>query len=172
MTYQPETETFDAATLARTMLAETREELAKADQKASLLLAALGVALAAVAGAVGSNTVRPYGYGPLGQMLFWAGCAVSVVSVFLFGSTVRPRTGRGSAPGGIHYFGDLADGALTVDQIRAELGRTDPVGRDIAQLRSLARIVSTKYRHIGHGMTTGAAGVALLVAGILVGAGA
>jgi hypothetical protein len=163
-----QTETDNTASLARTLLTETREELAKADQKASLLMGALGVALAAFAGAAGSAAIRPYSYSVPGQILFWSGCAVAAVSVALFGAAVRPRLGFNPA-GRIHYFGDVADGHRTLDEIRAELSVTDPVGRDVAQLVALARIVTVKYRNIRHGITSGAVGMVLLAAGVLIG---
>ncbi|WP_441251086.1 Pycsar system effector family protein [Kitasatospora sp. McL0602] len=154
--------------LARTLLLETREELAKADQKASLLLAALGVAVASVAGAVASADTRPTGYGILGQLLFWGGCLATTTSLALLADAVRPRLEppRNDA---IRYFGDLADRRLSPEQIRTRLAATDPVARDITQLALLAPVVATKYARISSSMTAAALALPLILAGILTG---
>ncbi|MER5638456.1 Pycsar system effector family protein [Kitasatospora sp. NPDC002227] len=164
-------ENDNAQILARTLLAETREELTRADQKAGLLLAALGVALGAVASAVSSAATKPYQYGVFGQILFWVGCLAATVSLALLGSAVRPRLPSGPTER-LHSFVDLASGTLTPEQIRGHLTDTDPLDRDIAQLAALARSVATKYRRISDGMTLGAASLVLLLAGLLVGSAA
>ncbi|MEU3188861.1 Pycsar system effector family protein [Streptomyces sp. NPDC006923] len=173
--------------LARTLLMETREELAKADQKSSLLLASLGVAVAALIGALSGGVVDPLRFGVAGQLFFWTGCGAAAVSLVLLGAAVLPRikpsaaAGEGGPPAAaspdpadagqpqVNYFGDIADGSMSLARIRAVLDRTDPVERDVRQFAVLATSVAYKYRCIRLGMVWGLAFLALTLLGAVLG---
>ncbi|MDQ0313342.1 F0F1-type ATP synthase membrane subunit c/vacuolar-type H+-ATPase subunit K [Kitasatospora herbaricolor] len=135
------------------MLTETREELAKADQKANLLLAALGVALAALAGALSSGHYDPLTSGWWAGLAFFCACGCGVAALVLFASAVMPRTGAGDSRRA-HYFGDiaLAVRARPLDEVRSVVEETDLVERDLSQFAILSRTVATKYRYIRLGM--------------------
>ncbi|MDX3855468.1 Pycsar system effector family protein [Streptomyces sp. AK02-01A] len=170
------------------MLTETREELAKADQKSSLLLASLGVAVAALIGALSGGVIDPLRFGIAGQLFFWTGCGAAAVSLFLLGAAVLPRIkppaavaedggppsaaspdSAGAGQAQVNYFGDIADGSMSLARIRAVLDRTDPVERDVRQFAVLAASVAYKYRCIRLGMVWGLAFLALTLLGAVLG---
>ncbi|MFJ8625047.1 Pycsar system effector family protein [Kitasatospora sp. NPDC093550] len=137
------------------MLTETREELAKADQKANLLLAALGVALAALAGALSSGNYDPLMSDWWAGLAFFGACACGVAALVLFAGAVMPRVGTGDRRA-VHYFGDVAAGARPLDEVRSTVEQTDLVERDLSQFVVLSRTVAAKYRYIRLGMYLGA----------------
>jgi hypothetical protein len=135
---------------AATVLLETREELVRADSKASLLLAAAGVAVGAVIAAVLAGSWSPDSLSALGGHLWWVGVAAAAVGIAALGYSVFPRTKRsGSATGPIFgYYADMA--GLTSDElarlIRNSTQRLDD--RVIDQLRQISKIVVRKYRGV------------------------
>ena len=79
----------------RALLAEAREELAKADSRAGLTLAVLGAALTALLGAITVGVITPAQYAVIPQLLVWTGCASCAPSLVLLGLAARPRPGAG-----------------------------------------------------------------------------
>ncbi|MFJ6000286.1 Pycsar system effector family protein [Streptomyces sp. NPDC092370] len=156
------------AELAKVLLAEVREELVRADNKAGLMLASLGAALTALLGAIGSGVVAPRLYTPVAQFLLWAGCAACVPALVLLGLAVTPRLGNPQHCR-THYFGD-ARLALSVAHLERTVRRTDPVSRDLGQLAILSQTAWTKYRCIRHALAWGTAFVTLTLLGIVTGA--
>ncbi|MER7896188.1 Pycsar system effector family protein [Streptomyces sp. NPDC096046] len=156
------------AELARVLLAEVREELVRADNKAGLMLASLGAALTALLGAIGSGVIAPRLYAPVAQFLLWAGCAACVPALVLLGLAVTPRLGK---PRHLrsHYFGDAAL-AMSVAHLERTVRHTDPVSRDLSQLAILSQTAWTKYRCIRHALAWGTAFVTLTLLGIVTGA--
>lgn len=61
--------------LAKVLLAESREELTRADGKASLLLAALGIGLSAILGAVLAGNWAPFVLASPWEAIWWTGAA-------------------------------------------------------------------------------------------------
>ncbi|MGW0613496.1 hypothetical protein [Streptomyces sp. NPDC002788] len=80
-----------AAELDRTLLTEARKELAKADSRAELTLAALGAALTALLGAITAGVITPAQYAVLPQLLLWSGCAACAPSLVFLSLAGRPR---------------------------------------------------------------------------------
>jgi hypothetical protein len=135
---------------AATVLLETREELVRADSKASLLLAATGVAVGAVSTAVLAGSWSPNSLTPLGAHLWWIGVVAVTVGIAALGYSVLPRTKRsGPATGPIlGYYADMAN--LTPNElaslVRAAGDKLDD--RLVDQLRQISKIVVRKYRGI------------------------
>jgi hypothetical protein len=124
--------------LAHLLLNETREEMQKADQKAVLMLSALGaMVVALLAVATGGASLRDYA--PAAQTLFWVGCAAWVPALIASGLAVLPRTGS-PQQGRAHYFGDVTrtDSVTLLGEIVHD---TDPLVRDLDQLAALSRVV-------------------------------
>lgn len=153
--------------LARILLAETREEMLKADQKANTMLSGLGVTLAALVGAVSAGGVTPLRYGTVAQVLFWLGCAAAFPSLGLLALAVLPRIGRPHARRA-HYFGDVT-AIRSPRLLDRTVRRTDPHHRDLTQLAFLSRLVMVKYRCVRSGMVWGGAFVTLTSVGVLMG---
>ncbi|MYU53485.1 MULTISPECIES: Pycsar system effector family protein [Streptomyces] len=159
--------------LARLLLAETREEMVKADQKAGFILSCLGVAVTALVGAVSTGGIAPLRYGPVAQSLFWTGCAALPPSLYLLGQVIVPRVGSAERHR-VHYFGDVAatgDTAATVSArlIGSLVRRTDPLERDVSQFALLSKVVAAKYRRIRRGMVCSAFFFVFTSLGVLVG---
>ncbi|MEU3983936.1 Pycsar system effector family protein [Streptomyces sp. NPDC026672] len=167
----PETDNSTAtgrgADLARALLSEVREELVRADNKAGLMLASLGAALTALLGAIGSGIIAPRHYPVVPQLLLWVGCAACAPALALLGLAVLPRLGR-PHHSRTHYFGDVRL-ATSVAHLEQEVGRTDPVSRDLNQLATLSQIAWAKYRCIRHSLAWGTAFLTLTLLGIVTG---
>ena len=154
--------------LAKVLLSESREELTRADGKASLLLAALGIGVSAILAAILAGSWSPFKLAEPYQSLWWAGSFFAGVSFGCLCLAVYPRVTHGSASRGVTYFGDVA-GLGTVDELRSALKRseTDPAERSVTQLHVIARIADRKYRFIRWGLKALAVAIVLTVAAVL-----
>ncbi|MFF8095375.1 Pycsar system effector family protein [Streptomyces sp. NPDC016675] len=160
---------MDCLPLTQSLLSETREELAKADQKANLLLAALGVAAAALVGAFASAKISPIEFDPAAQWIFWTGCGTASLALVFLGMAVYPYPGTGKQ-GRMYYFGDIqANDGLTESEILRLIQMANHAERNIQQFSVLARSVTRKYKRIRFGMFFSGAALALLAAGTLLG---
>ncbi|MCX5363504.1 DUF5706 domain-containing protein [Streptomyces sp. NBC_00124] len=143
--------------------------MAKADQKANLLLAALGVAAAALIGAFASVKVSPLKFDTVAQWLFWPGCGVATLALAFLGMAVYPYPGTGKK-GRMYYFGDVqANDGLSESEILSLVVAANHAERNIQQFSVLAPSVSRKYGKIRAGMLLSAVALALLAAGTLLG---
>lgn len=163
-----------AQQLARELLDRTRAEVDRADNKASIVLAAV----LAVAGALVATGVA-VGWSParspvLVQVFFWPGALGGLAGIALLGAAVYPRM-RVHPPETrtLGYFGDVV-ALRSVDGLRAAL--RDPAARSfdgaVDQIWQVSHIVDRKYRLIRGavlGLTSSA--VLLLLAGVAAGGG-
>jgi MFS family permease len=136
------------------LLADTREELTRADSKASLLLAAAGVILGAlIAGLAGSNWT-PLDLDSRIQWIWWLGVAAAAAGVLAIAASVYPRIyqPRIPHPGVPTYYGDVA-AYRSVEAFRNSIGEVPlPKERLINQAFVLARIVQRKYVLLRRGL--------------------
>lgn len=158
----------DGLALSQAILSETREELGKADQKANLLLAALGVATAAIIGAFASAKVNPLRFDVVAQCLFWSGCATVAVAFISLGMAVFPYLGTGKI-GRMYYFGDVAANEGSEDRILSLIKSANHSERNVQQIVVLATSVVRKYRRIRRGIIVSGASLVLLFTGTLLG---
>ena len=102
-------ETTSSVGFKEALLRETREELQKADSKASILLAATGIAYSALLSALIANTWTPnHLHHADARLSIWVAIAFGVVSILLLGAAVKPRLRTKGAANGIPYhFGDV-----------------------------------------------------------------
>ncbi|MEU9761299.1 Pycsar system effector family protein [Streptomyces sp. NPDC047987] len=161
------TATGHSAQLARVLLSEAREELARADNKAGLMLASLGAALTALLGAIGSGIIALRHYSVVPQLLLWVGCAACIPALALLGLAVAPRLGDPHRSR-THYFGDVRL-AMSVAHMERVVRRTDPVYRDLSQLATLSHIAWIKFRCIRHALAWAAVFFAFTLLGIVTG---
>ncbi|WP_182906537.1 Pycsar system effector family protein [Microbispora sp. H13382] len=133
---------------------EAREELARADAKAQVLLGTVGVGLGAVAAGLLAGSWSPFDLSNAVEWLWWLGVAAAVVVLVCLSAAVYPRRGKPSAGdrGMVFYFDDalrfpagqqLAD-ALRDASTTALAGVADEIGR-------VSRIVALKYRLVRWG---------------------
>jgi len=140
--------------LAETILREAREELSRADEKSSLLLAAAGVVLGAIVAAVVAGDWSPFDLRPSVQWLWWAGSTAGIASLVAFAYSVYPRTTyRGQRPPSIvAYYGDVV--STPEDQLEERLVETATAAgsRSLDQLKIISEIVDKKFRGIQIGL--------------------
>lgn len=135
-----------------TILAETREEVNRADTKASILLGAIGIAVSGVVGDMVNGVVSGVVSGAWGASwpwLRWTAVGAAFLSVTLLLMALYPRRIRLRRPLVNAYFGDVVAHS-DPRALRAALERPSPdeLGRLTDQIHTISRIVSTKYRLI------------------------
>lgn len=133
---------------AATLLAEARDELTRADQKASIMLAAAGVAVGGVVAGMISSGWTPSRLAFPWSMGWVIGAAISLIGVLALVVAIYPRTTRGKDDEAqLFYFGHAAK-VRTVDELAAELRRssTNTFQRSADQLWRVSQVVTDKYR--------------------------
>jgi hypothetical protein len=166
------------------LLRETREELGKADAKASILLAASGIGATALLTVGSTATWYPGHLKHSPAPLFaWLAVGLGLAGIFFVGLAVKPRLNpsprRGQPP---HYFGDVDEyypkwwqrkcrdelmtrGREEYDKAIASASGGEYEKRLDEQIWVLSHIASRKYRLVSAGMRLFAlAGVAALIA--------
>ncbi|WP_369261309.1 Pycsar system effector family protein [Streptomyces sp. R35] len=160
------------ARTAERLLTELRGEIARADSKASVLVAALGMTAGVFSGLLAGRNWTPRELTWAGTALWWAGAAALALSLFALLLAVLPRYRRGSwAPGQpLCYFGDIQQ-AVQEGQLAAALADTDrdPAAGLTAALTETSRIAARKHQWIRTGLIAFCAGTALLPTALLIG---
>jgi Family of unknown function (DUF5706) len=140
----------DAEELARRLLSEAREEVARADAKATTLLAGVGVAVGAVlAGLLSGGGVSLTTLDRRAQLFSWPAIGAVLIGLGLLVAAVTPRTGVGQGSP-VHYFGD-ASAFEDIESLEDGIISTAKSGllrRDVAQLLATSKIVASKYSQI------------------------
>lgn len=139
---------------SKSLLTETREELVRADNKASILLAATGVALGALLAAILGGDWTPFQLDVRIQWLWWVGASSAAVAIYWLGSAVYPRIrAKGTRPKIIAYYGDVVD-ASDRERVSELLGgsSTNPKERLLDQIIQISHTVQTKYLAIRKAM--------------------
>ncbi|HZG06241.1 MAG TPA: Pycsar system effector family protein [Streptomyces sp.] len=151
------------------LLAELRAEIGRADAKAAVLVAAMGVSTAAWTGAVAvAGTWEPGRPAWPGLLLWWTGCLAWAASLACLLAAVAPRYRRGSwTPGDtLAYFHDIRE-AAEADELREALRRTEerPLDSLVDALTDTSRIAAAKHRWVRAALACFAVGFALVPAG-------
>lgn len=146
---------------ASTLLTETREEISRADQKASILLGAATVAFSViVAPLAAAGGWKPTELAAAFEVIFWGGVGASALGFLLLGLAVYPRSTtsrlffwlRGARRPERHeradYFGDLAE-ATSLEEARhmTLAAAADRLDRTVSQSWTLSKLVTTKYAY-------------------------
>lgn len=155
--------------LALRILAESREELVRADGKASILLATASIIASVVLAAILAGDWGPGHLGPCAQVAWWAGTGSGVVGIVALATAVYPRTkyrGRRS-PTVIAYFGDVATTPAREleHRLRETASSSDAL---IDQMKAIAWVVDRKYLGIQTAMWSFAASALLCVGSVVV----
>lgn len=151
--------------VAERLLATIREEVGRADTKASVLLSA---ALAVPALLAPPLATRTTGMPPVAQALLAVGAALWVLGTAALVKVVLPRLDTSRARPGVTYFADL----LAVDDAeqlaaRVAAAGSDPVGWLLVQSTDVSRILGAKYRWLRRGVGCLAPGAFLGALGAL-----
>lgn len=153
------------------MLVETRDDVKHADQKASLILAALGIGFGAVLGGQLAGDFDSSAFSCAGQVVWWTGVLLAVGSVALAVLAVWPRFNLDDSPlYGITYWGHIAAFEQLRDFEKAlEEADTTSERRAAHQVWRLSRLVLLKYRLVRGSLVLGSiAGMALGLAAIVI----
>ena len=155
----------------RQMLAEARDDVKHADQKASVILAALGIGFGAVLGGQLAGQFDSGSFSTAGQVLWWAGVLVAVGSVVLAVLAVWPRYKLDDSPQhGMTYWGHIAAFKELRDfEDTLQEADTTSERRTNHQLWRLSRLVLLKYQFVRAALICGGlAALVLAVAAIIV----
>ncbi|GAB1819556.1 Pycsar system effector family protein [Herbidospora sp. RD11066] len=134
------------------LLTETREEAGRADLKASILLAASGVAISALLGALIAGSWTPSRLDGV-AFLWWLVGLLGATSVATFVAAIYPRELRSRDPDGIAFFGDAAAlGSVERISVAVEIAARNHLALLSDQILVMARIVTLKYRLIKVGI--------------------
>ncbi|BCL21862.1 hypothetical protein GCM10017668_37050 [Streptomyces tuirus] len=140
----------DVSRYAASLLATAREEIVRADGKASLLLATVGIALGAIVSAILSGDWTPFELVNCVEWIWWVGVALAVLGVVLLGCAVHPRVGRGhDAPDYlVAYFGDIAGKPRATLEQRIRETLSAPKEAPLDQLYRVSNLAASKYWYI------------------------
>jgi hypothetical protein len=140
---------------ATSLLSGAREEIDRADAKASILLAASGVAAGALVAGLTAGTWTPLKLQATIQWAWWLGVVESAVGICCLALAVYPRERKNDSgvPWTVLYYGDVLAYDTTAQLVTA-LNRSaeTKIERIADQLRHVSWIVDHKYRLIRWGM--------------------
>ena len=148
------------------VLAEARTELDRADFKASLLLAVVGIVIAALFAAILSNSWSPARLESRQVAIWWLGAASSLGAIASLAYAVYPRIGRPaprSYPVSVAYFADVA--RLSLNELKQALDdpTLDTLNERMDQLYQVSRLAIRKFRAIQASLWLMAAGLICIV---------
>lgn len=162
----------DPAQLCERLLADLRTEIARADSKASVLVAALGMTAGVFSGLLAGRNWNPGALSTFGTVVWGAGAASLTLSLFALLLAVLPRhRSEPWAPGQpLSYFGDIQQ-AVRLGQLEAALADTqrDPTAALTSALTETSRIATRKHQWIRTGLISFCTGTLLLPASLLIG---
>lgn len=140
---------------ATSLLSGAREEIDRADAKASILLAASGVAAGALVAGLAAGTWTPLKLQVATQWVWWLGVVESAMGICCLALAVYPRERKNDSgvPWTVLYYGDVLAYQTTAQLVTA-LNRSAEakIERIADQLRHVSWIVDQKYRLIRWGM--------------------
>lgn len=142
---------------AERLLSELRQEVARADAKAAVLVGAQGMAAAAVVGLLAGSDWRPSSLTAPGEVLWWLASASFLASLAALLLAVMPRYGRSKwRPGHpLTYFADIRGAADLGTQDLTEallLTEQSPLPGLLSALAENSRIAAGKHRWIRIGL--------------------
>ncbi|MDX3747719.1 Pycsar system effector family protein [Streptomyces sp. AK08-02] len=162
----------DPTQLCERLLVDLRTEIARADSKASVLVAALGMTAGVFSGLLAGRNWNPAALSVFGTVVWSAGAASLVLSLFSLLLAVLPRyRSEPWAPGQpLSYFGDIQQ-AVRLGGLEAALADTlrDPTAALTSALTETSRIAARKHQWIRTGLISFCTGTLLLPASLLIG---
>lgn len=155
---------LDKVEYARQLLAETREEVARSDAKASLLFSAFGVVTSAVAAILIADDWSPFDMDNAFEWLWWVGVVLSGVALLVLGLAVIPRVQNTDGQVSLYFFGHVAGYKRFHDFEKSfEGASTKWWDRTLNQIWVESRIARRKYRLTKWSMWLFACSVGLLL---------
>jgi Pycsar effector protein len=156
---------------ANLLLGSAKEEIDRADAKASILLAASGVAAGALLAGLIAGSWSPLRLQAAIQWAWWLGVAESATAIWCLALAVYPREQKNDSgfSWAVAYYGDVLAYRTTAQLVTA-LNRSAEtnIERIADQLRHVSWIVDHKYRLIRWGMRLLFLAVATISAAMMV----
>jgi hypothetical protein len=140
---------------ATSLLGDARAEIDRADAKASILLAASGVAAGALLAGLIAGTWSPLRLQAAIQWAWWLGVAESAIGICCLALVVYPREPKHDSglPWAVVYYGDVRLHVTTSELVQSlKHSAATNLDRAADQLRFISSIVHSKYRLIRWGM--------------------
>jgi Family of unknown function (DUF5706) len=162
------TDPSPALVRARTLHQNTREELSRADAKATTLLSVIGIVAAALIGGAIAGDWTPQKLALAPEIMGWSALVLVAVAETHLLLAVLPRIEHDKEYRQPRYFGHVVQMAGR-DELRERLEQADDeLEQAVDQIWVVGGIVDTKYRHVRAGLQFFAAGVVVVVIALLV----
>jgi Pycsar effector protein len=134
---------------AQILLNEAREELGKADNKVSVLLASAGVISSIVAGGIAAGSWSPALLPPGLQIIWWLGITSGLSGIIVLASALAPRMSHSGQASTMRYFGHAARLGSPEEILNALCEIGDHLLERVAdQLLITSKLVVLKYNLI------------------------
>ena len=159
----------EAEDLAAALLGESREELARADSKAAMLLAAFSLLVGVVLAGLLAGDFKPQDLECAGAPFWWVGCVAVGTSLVALARAIYPTLSHGEAEGPISYFGHAAGKGVPAVENALRRQIDGSRSRTVEQLAVISDIVWRKYRFLQFALWAFGAGVTLCAIGALIG---
>ncbi|WP_409062762.1 Pycsar system effector family protein [Streptomyces sp. SYP-A7185] len=158
-------------TTAERLLADLRTEIARADAKAAMLVAALGVLAGVFSGLLTRRDWTPASLSVHASSTWWSGVAALGLALFALLMTVLPRYGTSRwTPGApLSHFGDIQQAARSgyLAEALTDTER-DPTANAIEALSATSRIALRKHQWIRTGLIAFSIAAVLLPGSLLI----
>ena len=162
----------DRIRVCERLLADLRTEIGRADSKASVLVAALGMTAGVFSGLLAGRGWTPSAMSTEGTVLWWSGALALGLSLFAMLLAVLPRYDCGAwTPGRpLTYFGDIRQ-AVRQGCLESALTDTEhnPLAALTEALTESSRLAARKHQWIRVGLIAFCVGTVLLPASLLIG---
>ncbi len=132
---------------ATSLLSGIKEEIDRADAKASIMLASSGVAAGALLAGLIAGTWTPLELGATVQWLWWLGVAEAAAGICCLGWVVYPRrsTSDSESLQAVGYYGDVLDFRTTAELVAAlDRSAATNIERTADQIRQVSKIAHFK----------------------------
>ncbi|SDN06616.1 hypothetical protein SAMN04487981_103436 [Streptomyces sp. cf386] len=157
---------------AERLLADLRSEIARADAKASVLVAALGAATGVIGSVLGGRTWAPPRLSALGMAVWCSGLVALAVTLLALLMAVLPRHGthRWTPGAPLSYFGDIQR-AVRSGHLAQALAETEraPAAGTFTALTETSRIAVRKHQWIRTGLIALGVAVVTMPLSLLIG---
>jgi hypothetical protein len=157
-----------AVAMASDLLKETREEIGRADAKASTILGSVVIVLGLFVAAGLAGNWDPLRLSPFAAGMWWIGVVLASTGVVLLAACIYPNVSNQLTKQVLGYFGHINLYATRDELITALRDHGErPLDRLGDQLFVLSRIARRKYGFMRWGMWS-LAGAALLISSALI----